>query len=320
MAGVCLQASHCQHTRAARAPTQKYGRNSASLDRVAQRSARAMSFDQHCILWPKPCVTNSRGKHALLSLPAGRRQARATTILPHRAAQHSDSTATKPASNRVHGLATCVPISTRVERVRAPLGRREAGDGVGAHCRWVENHIDARTQSRLALEVLQRAEARVVGDKRGRACRIGRRARALQPQHERDATARGRAQEARGRIHAAAGRRLQQYRPELAGPLADVHSDRSTQKCAPYHARVVQRCIPTVEEHPLLRIHRRCLSGRDAESAVLEELRAQQEATVLHTGSHLRCKALQVKRRLLQVPPRGWDHTHQVTSTLCRVL
>jgi hypothetical protein len=45
----------------------------------------------------------------------------------------------------------------------------------------------------------------------------------------------------------------------------------------------VERCIPKLEQETLLRIHRTGLGGRDAECAIIESLRAQNEPTVGRT-------------------------------------
>ena len=69
------------------------------------------------------------------------------------------------------------------------------------------DHLGWRTwfASVYALDALQRTHAAVAGNKRRRACRVVRRARAVQPEHKGDAAARNGARKACRRIHAATG-------------------------------------------------------------------------------------------------------------------
>ena len=65
----------------------------------------------------------------------------------------------------------------------------------------------------------------------------------------------------------------------------------------------MQRRIAMLEQLPLLGVHSRCLSRRDTEEAMIEELGTIQKATVPHTAQDLGRTAEQVKPGLLHIPP-----------------
>ena len=132
----------------------------AGFDRIAERSSSAVRL-QHCRLVKCLLRISKRcTQHSLLRLTVGRRQAGTAAILSdcatNYAARHLVSQA---ASNRGDRLATSIPISTSIKRVRAAYTRREASDGVAAHGRGVHYHIDAGAECERALQALEATHA-----------------------------------------------------------------------------------------------------------------------------------------------------------------
>ena len=131
---------------------QKHCRQRARFNWVAQRRTRAMCLE-HCLLTRLQArIRKRRVEHALLRLPIGSRQARASPILTDRAANHpcirvhSLAALSRATCDSIDRLTTRVTVSTRVKCVRTALDRREACDRVASHRCWLEDHIDTGAQ------------------------------------------------------------------------------------------------------------------------------------------------------------------------------
>mmetsp|Transcript_4931 Transcript_4931/g.15866 ORF Transcript_4931/g.15866 Transcript_4931/m.15866 type:complete len:496 (-) Transcript_4931:248-1735(-) len=257
----------------------------ARLDRVAQRRARAVSLHASHLVAQHRGVGERGPQQRPLRLAVGRRQARALAVLPHAAADQSQRVVRgKAADAQRRGaarLATHVPVRARVEGVAVAAGGEHAGGGEGDADAGEEHHAHTDRERGDALAVLERAQRRVVRRQRRRARGVVRHARALHPEHKRDAPGGDRVAAARRSVHAARERRRRPHDlREVVRRDAQEDAGDQVHQGGPLERRAVQRLERTLEEQPLLGVHRPRLGRRHAEERVVEELRVAQEAAV----------------------------------------
>ena len=179
----------------------------ARLDRVAQRRARAVSLHASHLVAQHRGVGERGPQQRPLRLAVGRRQARALAVLPHAAADQSQRVVRgKAADAQRRGaarLATHVPVRARVEGVAVAAGGEHAGHGESQVAIWKEHEAHAHDKPFSALLVLKRAQRPVARRERRRARGVVRHARALHPEHKRDAACGDRVAAARRSVHTA---------------------------------------------------------------------------------------------------------------------
>ena len=149
-------------------PRHKDRCNRAGFNRIAKGRPRAMCLDDCHLHHRRSRICKRCTQHALLRLPIRRREACASSILTNRAAidlrkRRAIQTAGQAASQRVDRLAASIAIRSGIKRVRTATSGREAGCCVAPHRSWIEDHVDAGTQTSRALGPLKRSHVAVVG-------------------------------------------------------------------------------------------------------------------------------------------------------------
>eukprot|EP00966_Prymnesium_polylepis_P277120 6402722-Prymnesium_polylepis.1 len=254
--------------------------NSARLDRIAQRSSRAVRLTQGERILCNLCISKRRTQQPLLRLAVGRRQARAPPVLPHRAPHQPSAAISSRHADRARALTASKPVRSAVKRVRAACERCHACDRHAHTARLQQHQVDPNHQMRLALATLQRTRCRVTGDERCRACRLVRRTRALQSQHERHAAARNRQARSGAGIHTAAFWANGEHLPKLGRVDADRHASAAAQQLGPAQSVGVQCCIAALQHQSLLRVCHRRLCQRHVEGVMVKQLRAVHKGAV----------------------------------------
>ena len=147
-------------------------------------------------------ATQRREQQRALRRAVGRRQARRAAVLPHRAAaeQRRRLAIARPQHERADGLGASVAVGTCVERLAAAVGREHPGRRRSK--RAVRHELQAHRQREraAALAAAYRKRAAVRRRQRRGARRVDARARALQPEDERQTARRRRHVVARHRV------------------------------------------------------------------------------------------------------------------------
>ena len=303
VAQVALDTPDDQHTQHISRRKQRSS-DGTHLDRVAQRGAVCRRLHLLQLRRRRRRVAEHRVQQLLLRPPVGRRQARASPVLTHRAPHDRRRDWCGLQHARAAALAPHKPACSRIKHQRLARRRRQPRRGVAHKRRRHEHHVDARNQRVARLAQLQRPLRAVARHQRRRARDVDRLTRAVQPQHVRQPPASEAVAGARHGVRVA----VRQHLPELRRHHAHVHCRAALQELTPQQPAAVQRPVPHLEQQPLLRIHRARLCQRNAEQRVVKQLDAAQERAV-PSGAH---SALRERAPKLAFPSGSRASTERV--------
>ena len=242
----------------------------------------------------QPRVRERLADHALLGETVGRGKAVARAVLVDRAAAHhrehrvtQRSRVGEPLEHQqAHALRDARAVRGVRERLAAPV-RREPPLAAEAHERQrrAEHRHPARERQR-ALPRAQRPTRQVQRHQRGRAGRVDRHRRPLQPQRVRHPAREHARRGARQQVALRAVERRQRARrrsPARSSPRTPpVWLPRSELGC---DSRAFERLPRGFEQQPLLGIHRRRLAGADPKEVRVEVRDPVHEPALAHVAS-----------------------------------
>ena len=187
VANICFDAGHKQRRGVAIGVGEHFGEG-LHFDRIAQRRARAMSFDVTHIVRRDSRLVVGRSQTLLLRLATGSANARRAAILVDRGGaehrQHLVAIADRivePLEQRQSAtLATDVAIRAGVERSTMPIGRQHFGVAEGDRCFGGQNRIHPPRQRRGAFATAETFDRQVNRYRRRTTCRVDRHTGAVQ--------------------------------------------------------------------------------------------------------------------------------------------
>ena len=257
------------------------------LDRIAERGAGPVCLDRVDIGRLQAGAGERGADDALLGRTGRRRESVGRAVLVDRAAaedgEHLVAALARDRQALEHEHADAVgearAVRAGTERAAAPIRRqgpltRELDEEVRRR-----EHGDAGGEREVALARAQGLGGEMQRDERRGARGVDRHGRALEPEHVRHAAG-DRARDPAGDAEALELRR--DLTRDIAGVEgADEDAGVAAAQARGIDPRVLQRLPRTLQQHPLLRIHRQRLTRRDPEMLGVEAARVVEEPATI---------------------------------------